>query len=160
MQNLVDQLTSLLLEKKMFLVTAESCTGGLLAATITHKPGASKVFDRGFITYSNQAKVDLLGIEPDMIQKYGAVSAPVAEFMARGALENSTADLAVSITGIAGPDGGTDDKPVGLVFFGYALKAGSAGSIEHVLEGKRMDIQATAVSTALKHLITVLDRKE
>ncbi|MCF8495376.1 MAG: CinA family protein [Alphaproteobacteria bacterium] len=159
MQDLVDTLTAALLAKKMKLVTAESCTGGLLATIITHKPGASKIFERGFVTYSNESKTDLLGIETAMLDKYGAVSGPGAEFMARGALDNSRADLAASITGIAGPDGATPDKPVGLVFFGYAFKGGSAGSTEHRFTGSRTDIQAQAATSALKHLLSVLNRE-
>lgn len=156
MQTLVGQLTQLLKEKNMKLATAESCTGGLLATTITHRAGASEVFDRGYVTYSNQSKTDLLGVSEDMLKNHGAVSAEVAQTMAEGALNNSNAGLAVSITGIAGPDGGTDEKPVGTVFFGYALKGGSAGSLHHKFEGDREKIQTTATITALKHLIRVL----
>jgi nicotinamide-nucleotide amidase len=156
MQDIVETLTDLLLKKGMKLITAESCTGGLLAATITHKPGASEVYDRGFITYSNEAKVDMLGVPQDLIDTHGAVSAEVAKAMAEGALNNSDADLSVSITGIAGPDGGTKEKPVGLVYFGYALKGGSAGSVKHQFEGTRKEIQTQAALTALKHLIGVL----
>ncbi len=154
--NLVDTLFELLTSKNMKLATAESCTGGLLAATITHKTGASQVFERGFITYSNEAKGDMLNVPMDMININGAVSSQVAEAMARGALNNSNADLAVSITGVAGPDGGTDEKPVGKVFLGYALKGGSVGSLEHQFEGGRKEIQVQAAATALKHLISVL----
>lgn len=156
MQDLVEKLAQLLKEKRMMLVTAESCTGGLLSATITHKAGASEVFERGFVTYSNEAKQDLLKVSEDLLEQHGAVSAPVAQAMATGALESSRAGLAVSITGIAGPDGGTEEKPVGLVFFGYALKGGSAGSLECRFEGTREEIQVAATHTALKHLIKVL----
>ncbi len=156
MQDLVEHLIALLLEKKMTLASAESCTGGLLAATITHKPGASKIFDRGFITYSNESKTDMLGVPEQMIAMQGAVSAPVAEAMARGAIKHSRAGLAVSITGIAGPDGGTPEKPVGLVYFGYALKGGSAGSMENRFTGERKSIQTQAVVTALKSLTSIL----
>ncbi|MCB9983023.1 MAG: CinA family protein [Rhodospirillales bacterium] len=158
MQDLVEKLTMLLKSKNMKLVTAESCTGGLLGATLTHRPGASEVYERGFITYSNAAKHELLGVPNDMLEKFGAVSAETAQAMAQGALKNSSADLAVSITGIAGPDGGSEAKPVGLVFFGYALKGGSAGSLEHRFEGNREKIQSTATVTALKHLISVLEQ--
>ena len=157
MQDLVEHLIVLLLEKNMMLATAESCTGGLLAATLTHKPGASKVFDRGFITYSNESKTAMLGVPKKMIDKKGAVSPEVAEAMARGVIKQSNADLAVSITGIAGPDGGTPEKPVGLVYFGYALRGGSVGSIKNNFKGERMDIQSQAALTALKSLISVLE---
>src|SRR5690606_21949365 len=108
--------------KNLMLVTAESCTGGLLANTITHKPGVSKIFERGFVTYSNESKMEMLGVPREILDNYGAVSAECAQLMAEGALKNSRATLSVAITGIAGPDGGSPEKPVGLVYFGYALK--------------------------------------
>ncbi len=157
MQDLVEKLSKVLLERDMMLVTAESCSGGLLAATITHKPGASKFFERGFITYSNDAKVDMLEVPKELLEVDGAVSGPVAKAMAEGALKNSKAGLAVSITGVAGPDGGSAKKPVGLVFFGYALKGGSAGSLEHQFSGNRQEVQVQAVQTALKHLLSVME---
>jgi nicotinamide-nucleotide amidase len=160
LQDLVDQLMDLLIAKGIKLVTAESCTGGLLANTLTHKPGASQVFDRGYITYSNESKMELLGVSKDMIEQDGAVSARTAEAMALGALKNSSAGLAVSVTGIAGPSGGTPEKPVGLVHFGYALKGGSSGSVKYNFTGSRQEIQAQATLTAIKHLIRVLDKKE
>lgn len=156
MQNLVDQLATLLKEKNLMLATAESCTGGLLSATITYKPGASEIFERGFITYSNESKTEMLGVSVDTLEKHGAVSAQTAEAMAAGALKNSNAQLAVSITGIAGPDGGSAEKPVGLIHFGYALKGGSVGSLEHRFTGSRQEIQTQAAATALRHLISVL----
>ena len=156
MQSLVEQLITLLKERRLKLVTAESCTGGLLAASITHRAGASTVFERGYITYSNESKYELLHVPSKMLEQHGAVSAEIAQSMAEGALQNSHADLAVSITGIAGPDGGNDEKPVGTVFFGYALKGGSSGSLHHLFEGNREKIQSTATTTALKHLISVL----
>lgn len=159
MQDLVEHITQLLLENNMMLATAESCTGGLLAASITEKSGASEVFERGFVTYSNQAKSDLLGVDPDIIDRVGAVSAETAEAMANGALNNSQADLAVSITGIAGPDGGTEEKPVGLVFLGYALKDKAHGSIKCSFLGNRQDIRTQAATEALNFLISLLEGK-
>ncbi|MCK6417444.1 MAG: CinA family protein [Alphaproteobacteria bacterium] len=143
----------------MMLVSAESCTGGLLAATITHKAGASKYFDRGFITYSNEAKTEMLGVAQTIIDMNGAVSGQVAEAMARGALRKSQAHLAIAITGIAGPDGGSDKKPVGTVYFGYALKGGSAGSVHYEFKGSRTEIQMQASHTALKDLIEIVERE-
>jgi len=105
------------------IATAESCTGGMVAAALTDIAGSSDVFDRGFVTYSNQAKVDMLDVDPAIIDKFGAVSAQVAEQMALGALQNSTADIAVAVTGVAGP-GGSDNKPEGLVWFCLAYKSG------------------------------------
>ena len=159
MHDLVDELTELLGEKNMTLVTAESCTGGLLAATITHKPGVTRIYECGFVTYSNESKTDLLGVPAAILEEHGAVSSQTAEAMARGALERTKAHLSVSITGIAGPDGGTPKKPVGLVYFGYALKGGSVGSLEHRFSGSRQDIQSAAATMALKHLIAVLHKE-
>lgn len=153
MLNLVDQLSVLLEERKWKVATAESCTGGLVSAAITKRPGSSTIFDRGFVTYSNDAKIDQLGVTKETLDAHGAVSAETAEEMAQGALKNSQSDLTVSITGIAGPDGGTDDKPVGLVYFGYAHKNGSSGTQKEVFEGSREQIRAAAAKTALQLLI-------
>jgi nicotinamide-nucleotide amidase len=110
--------------KKLTIATAESCTGGLVAAMLTEIPGSSDVVERGFVTYSNAAKTEMLGVPADVIARFGAVSRETAEAMAHGALAHSPADLAVSITGIAGPGGGTPDKPVGLVHFAAAARSG------------------------------------
>jgi nicotinamide-nucleotide amidase len=106
------------------IATAESCTGGLIAATLAAVPGASAVLECGFVTYSNEAKADMLGVPPELIRQYGAVSKEVAIAMAEGALAHSRADVAVAITGIAGPDGGTPEKPVGLVHLAAARRGG------------------------------------
>lgn len=106
----------------LLLVTAESCTGGLVAAVLTSIPGCSSAFERGFITYSNDAKTEMLGVPAALIKQHGAVSEPVARAMAEGALSRSQADIAVSVTGIAGPDGGSAEKPVGLVHFACARR--------------------------------------
>ncbi|MCC2113974.1 MAG: CinA family protein [Hyphomicrobiales bacterium] len=106
------------------LATAESCTGGLIAATVTAVAGSSDVFERGFVTYSNEAKTELLGVPAALIAEHGAVSAPVAREMAVGALTHSNADVAVAVTGIAGPGGGTPDKPVGTVHLAIARRDG------------------------------------
>jgi nicotinamide-nucleotide amidase len=140
-------------ERSLRIVTAESCTGGLLSAAITAIAGSSAVFDRGLITYSNRAKQDLLGIPGDMIADVGAVSEPVARMMAEGALENSNAHVAIAITGVAGPDGGTALKPVGLVHFA-TVRANQ--SIMHRVERfgdiGRNEIQMAAVELALEML--------
>ena len=110
--------------KKLTLATAESCTGGLVAATISEIPGSSAVLDRGFVTYSNEAKWQMLGVTPTTIDVYGAVSTECAEEMAKGALAHASVDLAVSITGIAGPTGAVPGKPIGLVYFCAASRSG------------------------------------
>jgi len=109
-------------ERKLKIATAESCTGGLVAALLTEIPGSSAVVERGFVTYSNEAKTELIGVPAALIASHGAVSEPVARAMAEGALKSSRADVAVAITGIAGPGGATATKPVGLVHFGLAQK--------------------------------------
>ena len=107
-------------ERRVKIVTAESCTGGLIAGLFTEFAGSSKVIDRGFVTYSNQSKADILGVAGDVLADYGAVSEPVARLMAEGALENSRANLSIAVTGIAGPGGGTPMKPVGTVHIACA----------------------------------------
>jgi len=115
-QNLVDVVASKLMENGFSLSCAESCTGGLFAATLTRVPGISSVFDRGFVTYSNQAKIDELGVHPQTLEKYGAVSRETATEMAKGVFHATGSNFCIAVTGIAGPDGGTDEKPVGLVY--------------------------------------------
>src|SRR5690606_14436144 len=116
------QLLDTMRERGLMLVTAESCTGGLISALLTEIPGSSDVLERGFVTYSNAAKASCLGIDPQLIATHGAVSEEVARAMASGALANSEADLAISVTGVAGPGGGSAEKPVGLVHFAAARK--------------------------------------
>ena len=128
MATLIEQATALLelcRRKKLRIATAESCTGGLIAATLTEIPGSSDVVERGFVTYSNAAKQTMLGVPAITIGQFGEVSRETAEAMATGALENSPAELAVSVTGIAGPGGARPGKPVGLVHFAAASKRGS-----------------------------------
>ena len=116
--------------KHLTLATAESCTAGLVAGTLTEVPGTSSILDRGFVTYSNQAKQDMLGVSATTLRSHGAVSGETAEEMVRGALANAPVDLAVSITGIAGPDGGSEEKPVGLVHFAAASRSGQYAQVE------------------------------
>ena len=126
---LIENATRLLNEMRaqgMTLATAESCTGGLISACLTEVPGSSDVFERGFVTYSNAAKAEMLGVPEELIEAHGAVSQEVAAAMAQGALAHSPADLVVAVTGIAGPGGGSEDKPVGLVFIAAARRNGSA----------------------------------
>ena len=112
------------------LATAESCTGGLIAAILTEVPGASDVFERGFVTYSNEAKIEQLGVSAELIARPGAVSEEVARAMASGALKNSRVDIAVAVTGVAGPGGGTDAKPIGLVHLATARRGGGSAHKE------------------------------
>ena len=124
-------LIALCTERKLKIATAESCTGGLIAAALTEVPGSSLVVDRGFVTYSNGAKIELLGVSAELIGRAGAVSAEVARAMVEGAIARSDADLAVAVTGIAGPDGGTAEKPVGLVHYAAMRRGGAATHAEH-----------------------------
>lgn len=137
------------------VATAESCTGGLIAASITDVPGSSAVLDRGFVTYSNAAKMEMLGVEEETLMKHGAVSREVAAQMAEGALATSHADVAVAVTGIAGPDGGSAGKPVGLVHFARAGRSGPTRSEHHVFSGDRAAIRRATVRRALELLMEV-----
>lgn len=130
------------------LATAESCTGGLIAAALTAIPGSSDVVERGFVTYSNEAKSDLLGVDPALIARVGAVSAEVAEAMARGALARSRADVALAVTGIAGPGGGTATKPVGLVFLAGIRTGGEPRVERHLFGGDRTAVRLASVRSA------------
>lgn len=132
----------------MTAATAESCTGGLIAAALTHVAGSSDVVDRGFVTYSNAAKSELLGVPAELIALHGAVSEPVARSMARGALERSSADIAVSVTGVAGPGGGSAEKPVGTVWFGVARRGGAERTQRRVFEGDRGAVRLATVRHA------------
>jgi nicotinamide-nucleotide amidase len=131
------------------LATAESCTGGLIAAALTAIAGSSDVVDRGFVTYSNQAKTDLVGVPPEVIDAEGAVSEAVARLMAEGAVVASLADIAVSVTGVAGPGGGTATKPVGLVWFGCARRGRPTVSESRIFPGDRTQVRAATVTFAL-----------
>ncbi len=131
------------------LATAESCTGGLIVASLTEIAGSSDVVERGFVTYSNEAKTELLGVPAALIAEMGAVSAEVAEAMAEGALAQSHADAAVSVTGIAGPGGGTEEKPVGLVYLGACRRGGSPRHLRRVFTGNRGAVRRAALEEAL-----------
>jgi nicotinamide-nucleotide amidase len=134
--------------KGILLATAESCTGGLIAATLTAIAGSSDVVDRGFVTYSNEAKNELIGVPMALIRSHGAVSEEVARAMAEGALARSRATIAISVTGVAGPGGGSMEKPVGLVCFGLAKKDQPVVSERHILPGDRTGIRAATVAHA------------
>lgn len=142
-------------QRDLMAATAESCTGGWVAQAITAIAGSSAWFERGFVTYSNEAKQEMLGVPAETIATHGAVSAETAAAMARGALARSRAALAVSITGVAGPTGGSVAKPVGTVWFGFAVRAGALSTRHRLFAGDRYSIRAQAVRFALQGLLAL-----
>jgi len=149
---IAQQLGQLLKSKEKKIATAESCTGGWIAQTITEVSGSSAWFDRGFVTYSNAAKMQMLGVNSETLDKFGAVSAQTATEMANGALAHSDADCTIAVTGIAGPDGGTVDKPVGTVFIAWAYKNEGVKVVQKELTGNRREIRWQTVKIALEGL--------
>jgi len=135
------------------IATAESCTGGLVGGAITMIAGSSDWFDRGFVTYSNEAKREMLNVDDAILRAHGAVSEPTAIAMAEGALTRSDATLSVAITGVAGPGGGTASKPVGMVCFAWARRGGATTSTTHFLTGDRAEVRHASVAIALRGLI-------
>ena len=148
-------LIKLLIKKKIKVSFAESCTGGLICSSITSVSGSSKWFDRGFITYSNKSKCDLLKVSTKTLDNYGAVSQNVANEMAMGALQNSYGNLSLSITGIAGPNGGNKDKPVGTVYFAICNQRSILLENRSNFDGTRREIQEKALLFALNNLLKV-----
>jgi nicotinamide-nucleotide amidase len=156
-RDLLDKAAALLdacRDKRWMLATAESCTGGLIAAALTAIAGSSDVVDRGFVTYSNEAKMEMLGVPGALIDEHGAVSEPVARAMAEGALGRSRADVAISVTGLAGPGGGSVDKPVGLVWFGLAQRNAAVHTERVVFPGDRTAIREATVAHAFELIRT------
>ena len=154
---LSEQLAKLLLQKKKQLAVAESCTGGWLAKCLTAVIGSSQWFDRGFVTYSNAAKQEMLGVLQATLEQEGAVSEAVVLEMAAGVLRHSAADLSIAISGIAGPGGGVPGKPVGTVCFGVAYKDNILQSDTQYFEGNREDVRRQSVAHALSRLLDVLE---
>lgn len=155
--SLIQDISILLKERHWQLVTAESCTGGLLSSYLTEIPGSSLWFERGFVTYSNLAKQQMLSVPEPLLNEYGAVSEPVAAAMAVGALQHSAGDIAVSITGVAGPDGGSVEKPVGTVCFGWAAQGtGVSKTLRKQLSGNRQDIRLAACHEALFGILSFI----
>jgi len=152
---LTQQVADLLQQKKLMLATAESCTGGLIAAACTDLAGSSVWFERGFVSYSNAAKTELLGVPADLIEAHGAVSEPVARAMVEGALRRSRAQVAVAVTGVAGPGGGSPDKPVGTVWFGWATPDGVVTD-KRCFDGDRQHVREATVQHALLRLKQLL----
>lgn len=153
---LVTELADRLRARGAMMASAESCTGGLIAAACTELSGSSEWFERGFVTYSNAAKTDSLGVPAALIAAHGAVSEPVARAMAAGAVAHSAARCALAVTGVAGPTGGSADKPVGTVWFGWCTPAGVA-SEHRRFDGDRAAVRAQAVRHALAGLLQRLD---
>ena len=145
------KLTKLLISKNMSIAVAESCTGGLLSSSLTSIPGASSYFNCGFITYSNESKIKMLNVDSQTIELFGAVSEKVAYDMVMGAGQNSQSDLAISVTGIAGPSGGTAEKPVGMVCFGFYVE-GEVSTTTQFFSGVRSEIVSESIAFALTEL--------
>lgn len=151
--SLARRLGELLQVRGWMVATAESCTGGGIAAAITDIPGSSAWFDRGFVTYSNQAKCEMLGVAEASLREHGAVSAAVVEAMAGGALARSSADIAVAVSGVAGPDGGSAEKPVGTVWIAWASRNGRARSAKFLFSGDRMAVREATIIAAMEGII-------
>jgi len=152
---LLERLASQLQAKGWLLASAESCTGGLIAAACTDLAGSSLWFERGFVTYSNQAKTDMLGVDAALINEHGAVSEAIARAMAQGALIHSKAQVAIAVTGVAGPSGGSPAKPVGTVCFGFALPGHCVSEQLH-FKGDRASVRAASVAHALEKIWALL----
>lgn len=150
-----EKLVAKLTEQKLIVATAESCTGGLLGKVITDISGSSAVYERGFITYANQAKIEMLGVERNQLLQHGAVSEEVAAAMASGAVQHSGAQVAMSTTGIAGPGGGTEEKPVGTVCFGWQVN-GALNSSTQQFTGNRDEVRHQACIYIIKQTLSAL----
>lgn len=157
MNKTAEQLLSAARLRGLMIATAESCTGGMIAAALTSIAGSSDVFERGFVTYSNVSKQEMLGVQAETLARHGAVSAETAREMAAGALARSSADLAVSVTGIAGPEGGSPEKPVGLVWFGLARTGHEVRTHREIFSGRgREAIRQQAAELALSLMLQSL----
>ena len=156
-QEIIALLADLMLKNGLFMATAESCTGGMIAAACTDLAGSSAWFERGFVTYSNAAKTELLGVDAALIAQHGAVSEPVARAMAFGAIRHSHAQVSVAVTGVAGPAGGSVDKPVGTVWFAWSV-CGSLQSEMMCFSGDRASIRQATVRHATGKLLVLLEK--
>ena len=154
-EGLTTQIASKLMARGWSMATAESCTGGMIAAACTDLSGSSNWFERGWVTYSNDAKTTELGVPQNLITQHGAVSESVARAMAAGALQHAPVQVAVAVTGVAGPTGGSADKPVGTVWFGWATPAGIVSEVQH-FAGDRAAVRAATVHHALQKLLTLI----
>ena len=149
------QISLRLLARRHLLATAESCTGGMIAAACTDLSGSSQWFERGFVTYSNEAKAEMLAVPPGLIEEHGAVSESVARAMADGALAHSRAQVSLAVTGVAGPTGGTEAKPVGTVWFAWCVGGETHSEMQH-FAGDRAAVRVATVRYALKRLLSLL----
>lgn len=153
----VQDLFAVLKRRRLVVASAESCTGGMIAASITDIAGSSAVFDRGFVTYSNQAKIDMLGVSEKTLSTFGAVSCETAQEMVKGALANSQADFVIAVTGIAGPSGGSPDKPVGLVYIGIGERRGNRVKVfKEQFSGDRAAIRQQVCEKSFYYLLSLL----
>lgn len=154
---LINDIALLLKKSNWQLVTAESCTGGLIASSITELPGSSEWFERGFVTYSNLAKQQMLDVSEELLVRYGAVSEEVASAMAAGALRRSNGQIALSVTGVAGPGGGSVEKPVGTVCFGWAAEGMTPRTLKKLIPGNRQDIRLISCQFALEGVLSMIN---
>lgn len=154
---MTERLAQALLAARQMLVTAESCTGGGIAWLVTSIAGSSQWFERGIVAYSNAAKQELLAVSSETLSSYGAVSEQTAAAMARGALAVSHADLSVAVTGIAGPDGGSEEKPVGTVCFGWSRRGGETRTARLVFDGDRQQVRERAILMAIEGLLEIVE---
>ena len=159
MNDLAAQVGALLKAHGMMLATAESCTGGGVAQAITEIAGSSVWFERGFVTYSNLSKQQMLGVSAETLKQHGAVSEATVREMVAGALQHSAAQVALAVSGIAGPDGGTPGKPVGTVWFAWGIKGGETIAQRHLMAGDRAEIRAKAVTIALQGIVNLLNKR-
>ena len=150
--SLADRFLKACARRKILVATAESCTGGMIISLLTDIPGSSSMVDRGFVTYSNEAKTELIGVPAELIVHHGAVSVHVAREMAAGALKRSNADVAVAVTGVAGPGGGSEAKPVGLVYLAVARRGADPAIERHQFHGDRAAVRQATVERALEML--------
>lgn len=155
---LLEEIASALQRMHWQLVTAESCTGGLISSVITEIPGSSLWFERGFVTYSNRAKQEMLAVPEGLITQHGAVSSEVAASMAAGALQYSLGQVALAVTGIAGPAGGSAEKPVGMVCFAWAIRTMTPVTLKKQFTGTRQEIRLAACQEALQGVLALLDK--
>ncbi len=157
LETLATEVGQLLSRQNLVLTTAESCTGGWVAQAVTSVPGSSRWFDRGVVVYSNVSKQELLGVRAETLTRFGAVSESTVREMAEGALSRSRAQVALAVTGIAGPDGGSNEKPTGTVWFAWAGKDRPTVAAHHIFSGDRQEVRHQAAEEALRGVVNFID---